>query len=115
PAAVRGAGAWRRTAVGDRFRQRYQPAGDLASRELVSRAIVREMERTHEPVYLSLAHMNRAFVHERFPTIARACASAGLDLASDRIRVSPAAHYVMGGVETDLDGRTSIQGLFAAG
>ena len=113
--ALRGEGARLVNHVGDRFMQRYQPAGDLASRDLVSRAIVREMERTHEPVYLSLAHMNRAFVHERFPTIARACASAGLDLASDRIPVSPAAHYVMGGVETDLDGRTSIQGLFAAG
>jgi L-aspartate oxidase len=59
--------------------------------------------------------MDRAFVHERFPTIAQACANAGLDLAVDRIPVSPAAHYIMGGVETDLDGRTSVEGLFAAG
>ena len=54
-------------------------------------------------------------MHARFPTIAQPCANAGLDLARDRIPVSPAAHYVMGGVETDLDGRTSIAGLFAAG
>jgi L-aspartate oxidase len=113
--ALRGEGARLVNHVGDRFMQRYEPAGDLASRDLVSRAIVREMERTHEPVYLSLAHMDRAFVHERFPTIAQACASAGFDLASDRIPVSPAAHYVMGGVETDLDGRTSLDQLFAAG
>ena len=113
--ALRGEGARLVNHAGDRFMQRYEPAGDLASRDLVSRAIVREMERTHEPVYLSLAHMDRAFVHERFPTIAQACANAGLDLAVDRIPVSPAAHYIMGGVETDLDGRTSVEGLFAAG
>ena len=67
------------------------------------------------PVYLSLAHLDPGFVHDRFPTIAQACANAGLDLAVDRIPVSPAAHYIMGGVETDLEGRTSIDGLFAAG
>jgi len=113
--ALRGEGARLVNHAGERFMQRYEPAGDLASRDLVSRAIVREMERTHEPVYLSLAHMDRAFVHERFPTIAQACANAGLDLAVDRIPVSPAAHYIMGGVETDLEGRTSVEGLFAAG
>ena len=113
--ALRGEGARLVNHAGERFMQRYEPAGDLASRDLVSRAIVREMERTREPVYLSLAHMDRAFVHERFPTIAQACANAGLDLAVDRIPVSPAAHYIMGGVETDLEGRTSVEGLFAAG
>ncbi len=113
--ALRGEGARLVNEAGERFMERYEAAGDLASRDLVSRAIVREMERTHAPVYLSLAHMDRTFVHERFPTIAQACANAGLDLAVDRIPVSPAAHYIMGGVETDLDGRTSIDGLFAAG
>jgi L-aspartate oxidase len=81
----------------------------------VSRAIVREAERTGAPIYLTMAHLDAGFVHRRFPTIAAACRQAGLDLASDRIPVSPAAHYVMGGVETDLDGRTSLPGLFAAG
>jgi len=113
--ALRGEGARLVNQAGERFMERYEPAGDLASRDLVSRAIVREMERTHAPVYLTLAHLDHAFVHERFPTIAQACAHAGLDLAADPIPVSPAAHYIMGGVETDLDGRTSIQGLFAAG
>jgi L-aspartate oxidase len=113
--ALRGEGARLINETGEPFMVRYEPAGDLASRDLVSRAIVREMERTRAPVYLSLAHLDAAFVRARFPTIAEACANAGLDLARDRIPVSPAAHYMMGGVETDLDGRTSIRGLFAAG
>ena len=113
--ALRGEGAWLVNEAGDRFVQQYEPAGDLASRDLVARAIVREVARTGDSVYLTLAHLDPAFVRRRFPTIARACAQAGLDLASDRIPVSPAAHYVMGGVETDLDGRTSLQGLLAAG
>jgi L-aspartate oxidase len=101
--------------AGERFVQRYEPAGELASRDLVSRAMVREAERTGAPVYLTMAHLDPAFVRERFPTIAQVCRNAGLDLATDRIPVSPAAHYMMGGVETDLDGRTSLAGLFAAG
>ena len=113
--ALRGEGARLVNEAGERFMQRYDTAQELAPRDVVSRAIVREMERTHAPVYLSLAHMDAAFVHERFPTIAKACADAGLDLAADRIPVSPAAHYIMGGVETDLDGRASVEALFAAG
>jgi L-aspartate oxidase len=113
--ALRGEGAWLINDAGERFMSRYEAAGELASRDLVSRALVREMERTQRPVSVSLAHLDSAFVRARFPTIAEACANAGLDLACDRIPVSPAAHYVMGGVETDLDARTSIENLFAAG
>jgi L-aspartate oxidase len=113
--ALRGEGARLINQAGEAFMERYEPAGDLASRDLVSRAIVREAERTGGPVYLSMAHLDAEFIRRRFPTITRACAAAGLDLARDPIPVSPAAHYMMGGVETDLDGRTSIAGLFAAG
>jgi L-aspartate oxidase len=113
--ALRGEGARLINDAGEPFMERYEPAADLASRDLVARAIVREVERTGAPVYLSLAHLDSEFVRRRFPTIARATAQAGLDLARDRIPVSPAAHYLMGGVETDLDGRTSIAQLFAAG
>lgn len=113
--AMRGEGARLVNDANERFVQRDEPAGDLASRDLVSRAIVREVARTGAPVYLTMAHLDPEFVRGRFPTIARACAQAGLDLAVDRIPVSPAAHYMMGGVETDLDGRTSLDSLFAAG
>jgi L-aspartate oxidase len=113
--AMRGEGARLVNQAGEAFVQRYDPAGDLASRDLVSRAIVREVERTGAPVYLSMAHLDPDFVRRRFPMIAQACADAGLDLTRDRVPISPAAHYIMGGVETDLDGRTSLAGLFAAG
>jgi len=113
--ALRGEGARLINASGDAFVQRYEPAGDLASRDLVARAIVREIERTAGPVYLTLAHLDADFIRSRFPTIVAVCAEAGLDLTRDRIPVSPAAHYVMGGVATDLDGRTSVPRLFAAG
>ena len=113
--ALRGEGARLVNDAGERFVQRYEPAGDLASRDLVARAIAREAQRTGAPIYLTLAHLDPEFVRGRFPTIAEACRQAGFDLATDRIPVSPAAHYVMGGVETDLDGRTSVERLFAAG
>jgi L-aspartate oxidase len=113
--ALRGEGARLVNAAGERFTTRYDPAGDLASRDRVARAIVQETRRTGQPVFLSLAHMDADAVGVRFPTALEACRAAGLDLARDRIPVGPAAHYVMGGVETDLWGRTSVPGLFAAG
>jgi L-aspartate oxidase len=113
--ALRGEGARLVNGRGERFTARYDPAGDLAPRDRVARAIVLEMRRTHEPVYLSLAHLDPGFVRRRFPTAVAACHAVGLDLAIDRIPVGPAAHYVMGGVESDLWGRTSVPGLYAAG
>jgi L-aspartate oxidase len=113
--ALRGEGALLVNDAGERFMTRYDRAGDLAPRDVVARAIVGEVERTGAPVYLTMAHLDAGFVCRRFPTIARACARAGLDLGRDRIPVRPAAHYLMGGVATDLDARTSVSGLFAAG
>src|SRR5262249_40204206 len=81
----------------------------------VARAIVRESERTHGPVSLTLAHLDPTYVRRRFPTIAAVCRRIGLDIAVDPIPVGPAAHYLMGGIDTDLWARTSLPGLFAAG
>jgi L-aspartate oxidase len=81
----------------------------------VARSIVRERDRTGGSVFLSLAHLDASRIHERFPTIGEVCRQVGLDLAVDPIPVGPAAHYLMGGIETDEWGRTSRRGLFAAG
>jgi L-aspartate oxidase len=113
--ALRGEGARLINADGDAFMANYEAAGDLASRDRVSRAIAREEQRTGRPVFLTLRDLDQAYVHARFPLIAEACRRAGLDLALDPIPVGPAAHYIMGGVLTDLDGRTTIPGLYAAG
>ena len=113
--ALRGEGARLVNADGEAFVSRYEAAGDLASRDRVSRAIAREEERTGRPVYLSLGALDADFVRTRFPLIADACRRAGLDLAREPIPVGPAAHYFMGGVITDLDGRTTLPGLYAAG
>ena len=113
--ALRGEGARLVNERGDAFMTRYHPDGDLAPRDVVARGIARESEETGGRVFLTLAHLDPAYVRERFPTIAAMCAQAGLDLARDRIPVGPAAHYIMGGVDTDEWARTSVPGLFAAG
>ena len=113
--ALRGEGARLVNGRGEAFMTRYHPDGDLAPRDVVARSIVREAEASGGPVFLTLAHLDAGFVQRRFPTIAAMCAQVGLDLARDPIPVGPAAHYLMGGVDTDEWGRTSVPGLFAAG
>ena len=113
--ALRGEGARLINGHGDTFMTKYHPDGDLAPRDVVARGIVRESEATGGSVFLTLAHLDAARVRQRFPTIAAMCQQVGIDIAVDRIPVGPAAHYLMGGVETDEWGRTSLPGLYAAG
>ncbi len=113
--ALRGDGGRLINGRGQAFMTRYHPDGDLAPRDVVARSIVREMDMTGGSVFLSLSHLDADYVVRRFPTIADMCRQVGLDLARDPIPVSPAAHYVMGGVDTDRWGRTSMPGLLAAG
>ncbi len=114
--AMRGEGGHLENADGERFMTRHDERGDLAPRDIVARGIVMEMRRTgHPSVYLSMGDLGPSFVRERFPTIASTCAGYGIDIGRDRIPVAPCAHYMMGGVKTDLWGRTSVPGLYAAG
>jgi L-aspartate oxidase len=113
--ALRGEGARLVNERGEAFMSRYHPDGDLAPRDVVARSLVREADRTSGAVFLRLDHLDAAYVRRRFPTIAEMCRRLGLDLARDPIPVGPAAHYIMGGVDTDEWGRTSLAGLFAAG
>jgi L-aspartate oxidase len=113
--ALRGDGGRLIDGRGQAFMTRYHPDGDLAPRDVVARSIMRHMEMTAGSVFLSVSHLDADYVTRRFPTIADMCRQVGLDLTRDPIPVSPAAHYVMGGVHTDHWGRTSLPGLLAAG
>ena len=114
--AVRGEGGYLRDVNGERFMLADDPRAELAPRDIVSQAIVRCMERTqHSNVYLDLRHMDPVRVRERFPGINRACRSFGLHITKDLIPVRPGAHYMVGGIQVDAVGRTSIPGLWAIG
>ena len=114
--AVRGEGAYLIDATGHRFMGGYDPRLELAPRDVVSKAIVNQMEKTQSPcVYLTMKHLDAVYVRNRFPGIARVCAGFGLDIATDSIPVRPGAHYMIGGCEVDGNARTTLPGLWAAG
>jgi L-aspartate oxidase len=123
--ALRGEGAYLRNDRGQRFMERYHPQLELAPRDVVARAIAREglpdpgaqssSPAALRPVYLDMRHVRNIDLIARFPGISAFLAQYGLDLRRDLIPVRPAAHYLMGGIRTDLDGRTNLAGLYAAG
>jgi L-aspartate oxidase len=114
--ALRGEGAFLRNAAGERFMVDRDPRAELAARDVVVRGMVAEMRREgSDHVYLDATHLNAASLHERFPTVTTGLAQYGLDLARDLIPVVPVCHYFIGGVVTDVWGRTTVPGLYASG
>ncbi len=116
--ALRGEGAVLRNAELHRFMSKYHEAGELAPRDVVARAIAHELEisRAKDPVvYLDLTHLKESHIRTRFPRIYQTCLDQNVDITVDMVPIRPAAHYLMGGVRTDLHGRSSLSGLYAAG
>ncbi len=114
--AMRGEGGILRNVQGEQFMGRYDERLELAPRDIVSRSIVAEMRRTgSRNVFLDMTALDGEFLKERFPKIYETCKFYGLDIAKDQLPVSPASHYCMGGIRTDLHGRSTMAGLYAAG
>ena len=114
--SLRGEGAILLNTKGEHFMPKYHEMADLAPRDIVSRSILEEMKKTNsDHVYLSLEKVDKAHIKERFPTIYEGCLEYKIDITKDNIPVSPAAHYAMGGVKIDVNAKTGIPGLFAAG
>ncbi len=114
--AVRGEGAVLKNHNSDAFMKDVHEMKDLAPRDIVTRAILKELERSgEENVFLDVSSMTGEFFKKRFPTIYAKCEEYGIEVTKDKIPVRPGQHYLMGGIETDLDGRTSVDGLYACG
>ena len=118
PESLLAEGAYLRNFELDRFMGKYHPLGERASRDLIARAIVHEMEvsRAKDPfVYLDVTHFTAGKIEKRFPRVYAACMADNIDITEDLVPVRPAANCTLGGVRTDLDGKTNVTGLYAAG
>ncbi len=114
--SIRGEGGILRNIYGERFVPKYHEMGELAPRDVVSRIITEEMERTNSDyVYLDITHLSKEFILSHFPMIYNECLKYGIDITKDYIPVAPGAHYMMGGIRTNLKGETCIKGLYACG
>lgn len=114
--AVRGEGGLLKNREGVRFMEGTHELNELAPRDIVARAVIKELQRSGEDhVFVDITHKSEEFLKHRFPTIYQECLRRGINIAKDWIPVCPVQHYLMGGIETDLHGRTSIKGLYAAG
>ena len=114
--AIRGEGGILRLPNGEAFMPRFDPRADLAPRDIVARAIDHEMKRLgSDCVYLDITHKGESFIREHFPNIHARCLEYGYDMTREALPVVPAAHYLCGGVKTDLEGRTAIPGFYAIG
>ncbi len=114
--SLRGEGAYLRNEEHERFMEGYHPQKELAPRDVVSRSITMELERTGaNKVYLDATHLEASYLRDRFPKTYNTCIRFNIDITKDFIPVRPSAHYFMGGVRTDTWGRTSLQNLYAAG
>ena len=114
--AVRGEGAIYVNCKGERFAFDYDPRGELAPRDVVSNAVIRESIKTNsEKFYLDITHKDPEFIKQRFPMIYNKCLEEGVDMTKDKIPVFPCQHYLMGGINVDINAHTNVEGLYAAG